>query len=165
MQASDQCDKIARALAKAQGSIARAEKDGENPHFRYRYSSLGSIWDACRVPLSENDLAVVQNYEVIPTGIKLTTELAHASGQWYRQETTWPCNIAEPTKLGGGITYARKYALASMCGVAPEDDQDGAIRANQGQPEATPAQLDEISTSAAAIGQTEQVDVGAVGPP
>src|SRR5580698_6427361 len=76
---SPEIDKIGGALAKAQGEIEGAEKGATNPHFRSKYADLASIWDACRAPLSKNEIAVVQ----LPSGRSVTTMLVHSSGQFF----------------------------------------------------------------------------------
>jgi hypothetical protein len=125
MQRSDQINELAAALAKAQGAMSNAPKDGaiaSGPK-RYRYATLGSIWDACRPHLAANTLAVTQDAEVGAAGIKLTTLLMHGSGQFVSNELVMPVSSRDEKGIGQAMTYARKYALAAMVGVAPDDDE------------------------------------------
>lgn len=125
MQTSEAIDQIATALAKAQGEIKGAAKDSTNPHFRSKYADLASVWEACRQALTKNGLSVVQIPDVSADGVFLHTTLAHSSGQWMRG--TMPVRPVQdtPQGLGSALTYARRYSLAAMVGVAPDDDDDG----------------------------------------
>lgn len=114
------------ALAKAQGAIRGAEKDRINPQFRQGYSTLTSVWDACRAELSAHGLCVVQTTYVDGDGhVLLRTTLGHSGGACI--ESVYPVRPTQDTPQGFGsaLTYARRYCLASIVGVAPDDD-DGA---------------------------------------
>jgi ERF superfamily len=114
---------IASALAKAQGQITGAKKDAVNPHFRSRYADLASVWEACRAPLSQNELAVVQMTENAgPSGLCLVSMLVHSSGEFFRSRLYLALRDPSPQAVGSAITYARRYALAALVGVAAEDD-------------------------------------------
>jgi hypothetical protein len=130
---SETIKEIAAALAKAQGEIRGAVKDSTNPHFKSKYADLASVWDACRTALSKNGLAVFQTTETTADGIFLVTTLAHSSGEWMRG--TFPVQPVQntPQGLGSALTYARRYSLAAMVGVAPEDDDGNA--ASEGTPQ------------------------------
>jgi hypothetical protein len=121
---SEQINEVAAALAKAQGEIRPAIKDSNNPHFKSRYADLASVWDACRDALSKHGLSVSQVPEVRESGHVLTTLLLHASGQWLSGELAIQADRAGLQALGSAITYARRYSLAAMVGVAPDDDDD-----------------------------------------
>lgn len=130
MQTSEAINELATALAKAQGTIKGAVKDADNPHFRSKYADLASVWDACREALSQNGLSVLQ----APRGViseagwtvEVETRLLHASGQWMGDTITVPVGKPDAQGLGSALTYARRYALASFVGVAPEDDDGNA---------------------------------------
>lgn len=130
---SPQLDKLAFALAKAQGSITGARKDSANPFFKSKYADLASCWDACRKPLSENGLAVIQIPEVGIEFVTIMTLLVHESGQWIRSRLPMKPKDFSPQSLGSTITYARRYALAAMVGLAQTDDD--AESAQQREPE------------------------------
>lgn len=122
---SQDISKLALALAKAQGKIEGASKDRVNPHFGSRYATLASVWDACRVQLAEAEIAVVQAPSSDATNlVTVVTVLAHSSGQWMESTLSARPAKADAQGIGSVITYLRRYALSSMVGVAPEDDDD-----------------------------------------
>ena len=140
MQRSDSINELAAALAKAQASIRFAAKENLNPHFRSKYADLSSVWDSCRDALSANGLSVTQ----VPTmgaegGLYLVTTIMHASGQWISGE--WPIRPVQdtPQGLGSATTYARRYSLAAMVGVAPADEDDDGNAASAGNGAPAPA--------------------------
>ena len=122
---SENINELACALAKAQGEISSAIEDKVNPHFKSSYASLSSIWEACRLPLSKNGLAVIQVMSSENQELVLITTLAHSSGQWIKSILPISNVKATPQALGSAITYMRRYSLAAMVGVAPDDDDDG----------------------------------------
>jgi hypothetical protein len=123
---------LAGALAKAQGEIAGAAKDKTNPHFKSAYADLASVWDACRAPLSKNALAVMQPASANGPHVTVTTILTHSSGEWVESDLTMTAQQNTPQGIGSCITYARRYALASMVGIAPEDDDGNAASQGNG---------------------------------
>lgn len=122
MEQSEQINELAAALAKTQGQITGALKDSSNPFFKSKYADLASCWDACRKPLSDNGLAVIQVTEVTEGQLFLVTEIAHASGQWMRGRLPVKTIKDDPQGQGSGLTYARRYALAAIVGLAQIDD-------------------------------------------
>lgn len=115
------------ALSAAQGEIEGAAKGKTNPHFKSKYADLASIWDACRAPLSKHGLCVIQRPAPCESGhVAIETVLAHKSGQWIGGTLVMRPAKADPQGIGSTITYARRYALASMVGVAPDDDDGNA---------------------------------------
>lgn len=123
---SDSIAALAGALAKAQGKIEGAAKDSANPFFKSKYADLASVWEACRVHLSVNGLSVIQTTSDSDRGVTVITTLAHSSGEWIRGYLTLKPVKDDPQGAGSAITYARRYALAAMVGVAPEDDDGNA---------------------------------------
>lgn len=123
MTRSDSIARLAVALAKAQGSIEGAAKTSLNPHFGSRYADLAATWDACRSALAANEIAVVQSPSTDGNLVRMTTLLLHGSGEWVESD---PLQVqardAAPQAVGSCLTYLRRYQLASMAGVAPEDD-------------------------------------------
>lgn len=113
---------LAAALSKAQGDITGALKDSSNPFFKSKYADLASCWDACRAQLSENGLAVIQTTDIIADRPVLVTTLAHSSGEWIKSITPILTKDDSPQAQGSGITYARRYALAAIVGLAQIDD-------------------------------------------
>lgn len=127
---------LAAALAKAQGEMTGAKKDALNPHFKSRYADLASVWDACREALSKNGLSVVQRIFSDPTGVGVRTMLMHSSGEWMQDELVVPVQQRTAQGMGSAITYARRYALQAMVGVAAEDDDgNDASVANDNSPQ------------------------------
>ena len=123
-------NELAMALAKAQGMMKGAAKDSTNPHFKSKYADLASVWDACRDALTANGLSIAQ----LPIAserdeIVLETLLLHSSGQYLSSVINIPVSKADAQGYGSALTYARRYGLAAMVGVAPEDD-DGNAAAN-----------------------------------
>jgi hypothetical protein len=122
LRASDQINELAAALAKAQGQMRNALKGAENPHFRSRYADLADVWDAVREPLAANGIAVVQVPSYADGRLTVETMLMHTSGQWIAGALSAPVSKADPQGVGSATTYLRRYALASMAGVAQDDD-------------------------------------------
>jgi len=122
MNQSELLNELGAALAKAQGQIEGAKKDSANPFFKSKYADLASVWDACRKPLSDNGLSIIQCPEESDNGIAIETMMLHSSGQWKSSRYTMPVSKIDAQAVGSAITYARRYALAAMVGVAPEDD-------------------------------------------
>lgn len=131
--------KIGLALAKAQGEMKGAAKDSTNPHFKSKYAGLSSIWDACREQLHKNEIAVVQSPEIADGKMVLRTMLIHSSGETI--EGFLPIQVAANAtsqQVGSAITYARRYSLASMVGVAPAEDDDDGNAASETKGESVP---------------------------
>lgn len=142
---------LAAALAKAQGKLEGAKKDAKNPHLGNKYADLESCWNACRAVLAANELAVSQPTRVDSNGtVIVTTVLMHSSGESIRGELPAMFGSGEKGRstmqsLGSAITYARRYGLCAMVGIAPEDD-DGAGAGNYQRPQRTaPAKASGIS--------------------
>jgi hypothetical protein len=136
-RSSETIGAIAGALAKAQAEIANPEKlltatiRSPFPHEgdrSFRYASLSSGLDLVRKSLGRHEIATVQTTSIdVAVGlIRLTTTLAHSSGEWVSSD--WPvCPVAEtsaPHRMGAALTYARRYALFTLVGIAGEDDLD-----------------------------------------
>lgn len=121
---SDSIGALAAALSKAQADITGALKDSSNPFFKSKYADLASCWDACRKQLAANNLAVIQTVYVHwdKDESVLITTLAHSSGEWIRSELPIRAKDASPQAQGSAITYARRYALAAIVGLAQIDD-------------------------------------------
>ena len=133
MSQSEQLNELAAALSKAQGQIEGAKKDSANPFFKSKYADLASVWEACRKPLTDNGLSIIQCPEESENGIAIETTLLHSSGQWKSSRYSMPVSKVDAQAVGSAITYGRRYALAAMVGVAPEDDDGNA--AAKGKPE------------------------------
>ena len=135
-RSSNKIGTLAAALAKAQAEIVNPEKSLtatiESPFPRegqrtFRYASLSTGLDIVRKCLGQHEIATVQSTAIDRDSglIKLTTTLVHASGEWVSSD--WPvCPTTEtaPHRMGAALTYARRYALFTLVGIAGEDDLD-----------------------------------------
>jgi len=138
MKHSDNIDKIAAALAKAQGEIDGAKKTATNPAFRSKYADLAGCVEACRDSLTEHGIAVLQMPQPCDDGVMLVTMLTHASGQWIADGGLHvPASKKDAQGFGSALTYARRYGLCAMVGIAPEDD-DGNAAVRSHKPAAKP---------------------------
>src|SRR5262252_1649889 len=128
---------LAAALAKAQIELANPEKSligtiepqrGQGGARQFRYAPLSSGLEIVRKTLGQHEIATVQTTAVDQAAgvVNLTTILAHSSGEWIASD--WPvCPIAEterPHRMGAALTYASRYALFTLVGIAGEDDLD-----------------------------------------
>jgi hypothetical protein len=131
---------IAGALAKAQIELVNPQKAliaivrssfTREGNRTFRYASLSSGLDLIRKSLGRHEIATVQTVSIDERGglIRLTTTLAHSSGEWVSSD--WPiCPISEtatPQQMGAALTYARRYALFTLVGIAGEDDLDAPV--------------------------------------
>ena len=136
-RSSESIASLAGALAKAQIELANPEKSlvgsieanhPNAPERLFRYASLASGLEIVRKTLGQHEIATVQTTAIDQACgiINLTTVLAHASGEWIASD--WPvCPISEtatPHRMGAALTYARRYALFTLVGIAGEDDLD-----------------------------------------
>jgi hypothetical protein len=136
-QSSPNVGILAAALAKAQAAISNPEKSLTativSPFPRegsrtFRYASLSTGLDLVRKCLGQHEIATIQATRIDNDSglIKLTTTLVHASGEWVSSD--WPVSpisdTATPHRLGAALTYARRYALFTLVGIAGEDDLD-----------------------------------------
>src|SRR5258708_21833635 len=135
-RSSENVAAIATALAKAQTELSNPEKAmigtvynnrSDSPQ-SFRYASLSSGLDIIRKTLGSQQIAVAQTTHIDRTNnmVNLNTVLLHTSGEWISSD--WPvCQLSEtsaPRRMGAALTYARRYALFTMVGIAGEDDLD-----------------------------------------
>ena len=136
-RSSESVAALAAALAKAQAELVNPEKSltatirtgrpGESER-SFRYAPLSSGLDIVRRTLGQHEIATLQTTAIDATAgmVNLTTTLAHASGEWIASD--WPvCPVVEtanPQRMGAALTYARRYALFTLVGIAGEDDLD-----------------------------------------
>src|SRR5207253_8906865 len=136
-RSSESIGTIAAALAKAQAELTNPEKSLvatiRSPFPRegdrtFRYAPLSSGLDIVRKGLGRHEIATIQATAIDREAglLRLTTVLAHSSGEWISSE--WPvCQITEVAsaqRMGAALTYARRYALFTLVGIAGEDDLD-----------------------------------------
>src|SRR6201981_1675524 len=146
-RSSEAVGALASALAKAPAELVNPEKTltatirvaapGEGQR-TFRYAPLSSGLDIVRKTLGQHEIATVQTTAIDQASgiVNLTTVLAHASGEWIASD--WPvCPIAEmasPQRMGAALTYARRYALFTLVGIAGEDDLDAPDLISSSQP-------------------------------
>jgi len=134
---TDDIKDLVAALSKAQGKMEPAKFNKGNPHFKSRYADFKSCMDACRAPLSENGLSIMQSCEDINGRLTLVTMLAHASGQWVKSDFPLVPKNMDSQSIGSAMTYGKRYSLCCMLGiVADEEDDDG--EASQGRGNSQP---------------------------
>lgn len=141
-RSSESVGAIATALAKAQTELSNPEKAMVGTVYNnrpdspqsFRYASLSSGLDIVRKTLGGQQIAIAQTTNIDRAGgtVNLTTILLHTSGEWISSD--WPvCQLSEtsaPRRMGAALTYARRYALFTMVGIAGEDDLDAPDIAN-----------------------------------
>lgn len=118
---------IATALARAQMNMGKALKQSANPAFRSKYADLGNVMDACLPALNEAGIALIQPTGEDDHGRFVETILIHGeSGESVSCRV--PLIVAKNDMQGYGsaVTYARRYGLMAMAGIAPEDDDGNA---------------------------------------
>ena len=115
-----------KALNKAQSQVETVKKDATNPHFKSKYADLASVWSAAKGPFTSNGLFVVQTpLECIDVAV-VETLIGHSSGEWMSVTTTFKMVKNDPQGAGSATTYARRYVLMGIAGIAPEDDDGNA---------------------------------------
>jgi len=119
---SPEIKNLALALAAFQGEMKPVKKDSENPYFHSKYADLGTIIESVRPLLTKHGLSFVQ----FPSGeYQLTTIILHVSGEWIEDTFTMKPVDNKPQSIGSMLTYARRYALGAVLGIATEEDDDG----------------------------------------
>lgn len=118
---------IATALAKAQMNMGKALKQANNPHFRSKYADLGNVMDACLPALNEAGIALIQPTGEDDHGRYVETILIHGeSGESLTCRVPLIVSKNDMQGYGSAVTYARRYGLMAMAGIAPEDDDGNA---------------------------------------
>jgi hypothetical protein len=114
------------AMSAAQGDMGAVLKDAVNPHFKSKYADLATVCDAVIPALNKHGIAVIQAPGMNGNRVTLETILAHKGGAYMRTVLEIAPTKTDPQGVGSAITYARRYALQSVAGVAPEDDDGNA---------------------------------------
>lgn len=141
MKTSETITKIAPALLAAQRNIGAAVKGSTNPFFKSKYADLGAVMEACKDALNENDIVVLQPVGMDGERTYVETILLHTSGEYISDRmlvTIVPTpvkqnsleTITTPQAQGSAITYARRYALQSLCFIPAEDDDGNSANGN-----------------------------------
>ena len=137
MNKSENFCELAKSLIKAQAELKGAKRTQINPFYKSRYADLAEIWEAFREPLTRNGLAVCQTIDTEGEKTYLETILIHESGEWISGRLPLLLTKLDPQGQGSAITYARRYSLAAIIGVAIEDDD---AEATAEHPETEPKQ-------------------------
>lgn len=141
---SDDISQLIAALASAQGEFERVLKSEEAKvasrregasSYSYGYATLADVLRAVRSHLSAAGIAIIQAPITGQSSVRVITFIGHSSGQWMRNELALSIQSTDAQSVGSAITYARRYALMSLLGVAPEDDDDGADATKTRRPE------------------------------
>ncbi len=118
---------IAAAFVKAKREFSPALKEKNNPAFRSKYADLGACLEAVNDALLNCGIAVYQETSEDQTGVTVETVFMHESGETLRcGKLHVPASKQDPQGYGSALTYARRYALMTACGIAPEDDDGNA---------------------------------------
>ena len=153
METSTDIGELAGALAKAQAGLGKlvasktaklkgkAKGSGKEYEYSYTYANLPDALEACRDTLNTNGIAIVQEPATGGgQGIEVRTMLVHSSGQWLRSGALFMPSKSGAQDVGSAITYARRYQLLAMVGLAPEDDDGAAAQAAKPDSWQRPAQ-------------------------
>lgn len=150
---------LAKALTAFHTSLPSVEKGATNPHFRSKYADLADVVKVVLPALAKQGLAWVSTPRLTENGFVLAYELRHESGETVSGE--WPLpdpGSATSQQLGSALTYARRYTLSAVTGIAPDDDDDGnaasqapARQARAPRPAPQPDHGDRVRKAAAAI--------------
>ena len=123
-----------KALVKAQKAMGAVLKNASNPHLKSKYADLGSVLDACQSALHDNGFAIMQPCGKDQEGAFVETVLAHESGESFASRVYLVIGKQDMQGVGSAITYARRYGLLGMAGLAPEDDDGEATKAPKSEP-------------------------------
>ena len=123
---SDNIEKLAQALSKAQSEMKGAEKKSTNPFFNSSYADLHTVIESSVPYLTKYGLSVIQGNEGKPGEFYVTTMLLHSSGQWIKSKLKMPIEKATAQSIGSTITYGRRYGLSAICGISQYDDDGNA---------------------------------------
>jgi len=121
------CSAYASALVAAVGELSNVAKTAANPYFKSKYAPLDAIIDATRPILAKHGLAVIQQPLFMEGTAGVDTTIVHKSGYSTTSTLLLPLKDQSPQGVGSAITYARRYALAAVLGIASEDDDDGNV--------------------------------------
>lgn len=127
---SENMTELVKAMLKVQQVLIPVAKDAENSFVKSKYATLKAVMDACRDALLTNGIWVSQFPVSAETGsLALVTKLIHAeSGEWQASCLVMPLSKTDPQGYGSALTYARRYALATMVGlVSVDDDAEAAM--------------------------------------
>jgi len=130
MNKSESIKELASALSLAQCEIENASKNAANPHFRSKFADLAEVLNTVRPVFTKHGLSVTQMPGMDAEGnVTVETMMLHKSGEWIASVITVPVGKRDAQGVGSAVTYARRYSLAAVCGIAQEDDDGNAASA------------------------------------
>lgn len=147
MNTSEHLTEFAGAMVKARASMKNAALNKVNPHFKSRFADLPCTIDTVMPALVANGIVPTQTLDVLDGRTCLVTRLLHTSGQWIESVCPLP-ETPDMQKMGSAITYARRYSLSAICGIAADEDDDAndAVASSNGkvaQPPQKPPKYDD----------------------
>ena len=126
MKTSESVENIAKALVLVQAEIKNTPATKENPHFRSRYTPLDDVLDMARSVLPKYGMSVLQGVSGASETISVVTRILHVSGEWIESDPlVMKAEKGTPQGQGSAITYARRYSLSGILGIATDPDDDG----------------------------------------
>ena len=136
---SNEISELAKALATAQGELENASKNSSNPHFKSKYADLAEVLNTVRPVFASHGLSITQHPDYVDGIVEVETMLLHSSGQYMVSSVKVPTQKMDAQGVGSAITYARRYALSAIAGIAQEDDDaESAVgRTKPSRPEVT----------------------------
>jgi len=126
MKTSIETNKLLPALFKAKQEFTAVSKSADNPFFKSKYADLSSVWNACKKPLTDNGLCIVQQLGGDVDQVTMTTILMHSSGQWIKSTAKAIPAKKDAQSIGSTATYLRRYGLSALVGICTEDDDGNA---------------------------------------
>lgn len=161
MRTSDTTAELFAALAKAQAEITppTKSKTANAGTYTYTYADLADVIAACRKPLDDNDLAIVQeDVTDHEHGAGVTTRIVHRSGEWLEAGPLWLPAKPDAQGIGSALSYARRYAYTAALGIAAEDDDGAASKPAPAKaaPKATEAAMKRLHVLARSRGVTHE---------
>lgn len=167
MKMSEQIKNIATALAKFQEEVPNPKTVADNPFFKSKYAPLDEVINVAKPYLAKNGLSYFQTAGGDGKNITVTTLLMHTSGEWIESDPlTVIATKPDPQQAGSAITYARRYSLSAILGIASEEDDDG--NSSSGKKESKPPvmitdktkkKLDELATEYAELKEGNKEDL------
>lgn len=133
---SAEITELAEAMIQVQQSLSPALKDAENTFTNSRYATLHSVMNTCRDALLAQGIWLTQYPVPVNVGqLGLVTKIVHAeTGQWQASLLTMPLPKNDPQGYGSAMTYGRRYGLAALVGIVTENDDDGELACQRGEP-------------------------------
>jgi hypothetical protein len=122
--------KLAKALSMAQAEMKSVKKESLNPYFKAKYADLAAVCDHVYPTLSKHGLSISQPPILMDGRIYIKTVLMHESGEFI--ESLWPINEGKQQEMGSATSYARRYSLMAIVGLAATgEDDDGNLEAKE----------------------------------